>query len=197
MARPKTYDDRVTLCAARDLFWAKGYEATSIGDLEQRTGLNRSSIYLAYGSKRGLFDAALRSYREDVFETLLGPIKQASAGLLEIAEFYRSLAEHLRADPDRTARGCFMVNTMAELGASDVDAARIGNAHLRRLHSALAGALAEAAARGRLDTADIERRARMLGSAAMGVFVTARVDPEAAATSCEAIAAEVASWDRR
>lgn len=196
MARPRTYDDRVTLRAARDLFWAKGYEATSIGDLEQQTGLNRSSIYLAYGSKRGLFDATLQSYREDVFETLLGPLKRTGAGLHETAEFYRSLAAHLRADPDRTARGCFMVNTMAELGASDAEAARVGNAHLRRLHSALSAALADAAARGRVDAADTERRAHMLCSAALGVFVTARVDPEAAAATCDAVAAEVASWDR-
>ena len=45
MGRPKGYDRDDVVVAARDLFWERGYEATSISDLEQRTGLNRSSLY--------------------------------------------------------------------------------------------------------------------------------------------------------
>ncbi len=194
MARPRTYDDRAALRAARDQFWAHGYEATSIGDLEERTGLSRSSIYQAYGSKRVLFDAALQSYREDVFEMLLGPLKRAGAGLAEIVTFYRALAGWLRADPATTARGCFMVNTMAELGSTDDEVTRVGNAHLRRLYSILSAALTEAAAPGPVDACEVDRRARVLSSTTMGVFVTARVDPGAAAATCDAVAAEVSSW---
>jgi len=53
--RPKGYDRRAVLVVARDLFWEKGYEATSISDLERHTGLNRSSLYQEFGSKRDLF----------------------------------------------------------------------------------------------------------------------------------------------
>ena len=59
MARPKGYDRDAVLVAARDLFWEQGYERASIADLEKRTGLNRSSIYQEFGSKRELFSAAL------------------------------------------------------------------------------------------------------------------------------------------
>jgi hypothetical protein len=45
MGRPKGYDRETILVAARDLFWEQGYERTSIADLEERTGLNRSSLY--------------------------------------------------------------------------------------------------------------------------------------------------------
>ena len=54
MGRPKGYDRETVLLAARDLFWEQGYERTSIADLEERTGLNRSSLYTEFGSKRQL-----------------------------------------------------------------------------------------------------------------------------------------------
>ena len=54
MARPKDYDRDDVLISARDLFWEQGYEATSITELEERTGLNRSSLYREFGSKYGL-----------------------------------------------------------------------------------------------------------------------------------------------
>src|ERR1700757_4861162 len=59
MARPKSYERDTVLIAARDVFWERGYEATSIAALEERTGLSRSSLYEEFGSKRDLFQAAL------------------------------------------------------------------------------------------------------------------------------------------
>jgi TetR/AcrR family transcriptional regulator, transcriptional repressor for nem operon len=58
VGRPKGYDRALALLAARDLFWEQGYERTSIADLEARTGLNRSSLYQEFGSKRQLFESA-------------------------------------------------------------------------------------------------------------------------------------------
>ena len=69
------------LIAARDLFWERGYEGTSIADLEQRTGLNRSSLYLEFGSKRDLFQAALDCYADQIIATLLADVREADAGL--------------------------------------------------------------------------------------------------------------------
>ena len=70
MARPKGYDRDAVLTAARDLFWEQGYEAVSVADLEQRTGLNRSGIYQEFGSKHGLFAAALDCYADRVIAGL-------------------------------------------------------------------------------------------------------------------------------
>ncbi len=86
MARPRTFDKDQALDRAMDLFWDKGYDATSVADLTEAIGINRPSLYAAFGDKEALFMAALdRSARcanypaaalekasaRDGFETLL------------------------------------------------------------------------------------------------------------------------------
>src|SRR5262245_52431894 len=88
MARPKGYDREAVLRAARDLFWERGYEATSVADLEARTGLNRSSLYQEFGSKHGLFEAALECYADQVIARLLADLRQADAGLATVAALF-------------------------------------------------------------------------------------------------------------
>ena len=62
--------------AARTVFWEHGFEAASLPALERATGLNRSSIYHGFGSKRGLFDAAVASYLDEVVRPRLRPLVQ-------------------------------------------------------------------------------------------------------------------------
>ena len=57
--------------AAMLVFWEKGYEATSIQDLEQAMGLNRTSIYNAFGNKRAIFNRVMSCYKESVMMSLL------------------------------------------------------------------------------------------------------------------------------
>ena len=60
MGRTRTFDDTVVIARCAHAFRTTGYEGTSIDDLVQATGLHRGSLYKAFGSKRGLFVAALR-----------------------------------------------------------------------------------------------------------------------------------------
>lgn len=60
MARPREFDLEVVLSEARSLFAKKGYHGTSIDDLVKVTGLQRGSIYKAFGSKRNLFETVLK-----------------------------------------------------------------------------------------------------------------------------------------
>ena len=62
MARPREFDESAVINRALQQFWANGYEATSVDDLCAVTGLNRSSLYRAFGSKRDLLDVALAAY---------------------------------------------------------------------------------------------------------------------------------------
>ena len=64
MARPREFDESAVIDRAMQQFWAHGYEATSVDDLCAVTGLNRSSLYRAFGSKRDLLDIALTAYEE-------------------------------------------------------------------------------------------------------------------------------------
>ncbi|HKF07463.1 MAG TPA: helix-turn-helix domain-containing protein [Xanthobacteraceae bacterium] len=62
--RPRTYDPEIALQRATESFWRAGYAATSLDDLSAATGMNRPSLYGAFGDKRGLYLAALRRYWE-------------------------------------------------------------------------------------------------------------------------------------
>src|SRR5215831_79435 len=115
MARPKDYDRDDVLLGARDLFWEQGYEATSITELEERTGLNRSSLYHEFGSKYGLFEAALDCYADRVIAMLFADLRDESARLDTVASLFTRLAEAFRSEAAVSTRGCLMVNSIAEL----------------------------------------------------------------------------------
>ena len=59
MGRTRTFDESDATRSALGVFWDQGFDGTAVPDLEEATGLSRSSIYHAFGSKRGLFDAAV------------------------------------------------------------------------------------------------------------------------------------------
>lgn len=75
MARTQTFDRDTVVRAARTVFWEHGYDGTSIPDLEDATGIRRSSLYNTFGSKRGLFDAAVQSYLDEVIRPACAPSK--------------------------------------------------------------------------------------------------------------------------
>src|ERR1700681_4918141 len=61
--RPRAYDPEVALAKARNAFWQTGYAATSLDDLSEATGMNRPSLYAAFGDKRDLYLKTLAYYR--------------------------------------------------------------------------------------------------------------------------------------
>ncbi|NUR84214.1 MAG: helix-turn-helix transcriptional regulator, partial [Nonomuraea sp.] len=62
MARTREFDTDAAVERAMDVFWSRGYAATSIQDLVEATGVGRGSLYAAFGSKEGLYEAALLRY---------------------------------------------------------------------------------------------------------------------------------------
>src|ERR1700738_5672876 len=104
MGRPRLYEQDAVVATAKEVFWDRGYVGTALGDLEEATGLSRSSLYLAFGTKKGLFDAAVEEYVESFVEERLHPVEAPGAGLREAAGFFLGLAGFFR---DRqTQRGC-------------------------------------------------------------------------------------------
>jgi TetR/AcrR family transcriptional regulator, transcriptional repressor for nem operon len=194
MGRPKGYDRDAVLVAARDLFWERGYEATSISELEDRTGLNRSSLYQEFGSKRELFDAALECYADRVIATLLAGLRAPDAGLDAVAALFARLGELLRSDAPVGRRGCLLVNSIAELAGTAEPIGRAATAYREQLRSAFAAALATAAAEGEIDAGTVRRRADVLASTLMGIWLTVRIDAGDAGRLCQTVAAEVSSW---
>jgi len=192
MARPKSYERQAVVIAAQQAFWTGGFLATGIDDLEQATGLGRSSLYLAFGSKKALFQAAVAEYEDGFLTPLLSGVEAPGAGLGEAARFFADLAAFFRDPASR--RGCLMVNSITELAHRDAAFTPVAIRLAARYHTAFSHALRGAVAQGDMDRGLLDRRAKLLASNAHGVWVLARADPEVAAATCRAIAREVGSW---
>jgi AcrR family transcriptional regulator len=98
VARPKSFDRDMTIVDAMLLFWIKGYEATSVKDIEKATGLKTSSLYNTFGGKEQLFVISLKHYAEFIIDrrvkrylTQNDPIKSNQINLRFLYDvFYRS-----------------------------------------------------------------------------------------------------------
>ncbi len=110
--RPRAYDPDVALARVMNTFWDAGYAGTSLDDLSAATGMNRPSLYAAFGDKRALYLKALERYRAwgraALKETLAldQPLRQA---LRQV--YAKALAVYLSGE--EAARGCFTIGTAA------------------------------------------------------------------------------------
>jgi TetR/AcrR family transcriptional repressor of nem operon len=192
VARPRSFEQADVVEAAKRTFWDEGYERTTVDDLERSTGLNRSSMYLAFGAKRDLFDMALDTYMISFIGPRLAPMETPSAGLAEVAGFFSGLRAFFLEGPE-SQRGCLMVNTIGELAGHDGDATDRGVGYRDHLRHAFTHALG-GPSRGDRRNAAVERRAQILAAATFGIWLSARIDPIDAADLCEAIVSEIGSW---
>jgi TetR/AcrR family transcriptional repressor of nem operon len=196
MARPRSFNAETVVEAAKEVFWKRGYEGSAISDLEHATGLNRSSLYGAFGSKEELFDRALGVYIEGFVRGLLGPMEDPRARPQDVEGFFRSLAALFRADTMPARHGCLWVNSIAEfVGRDGVPAPDVRATQFReRLHGAFGHALRGTPAEDGVSVRWVERRARILVSATFGIWLTARIDAAEAALLCDAVIEQARSW---
>ena len=148
MARTKEFDPDAALRDALELFWERGYEATSMADLVDHLGVARASIYATFGGKRELYLKALDRYGELAHPHLLSELSQPGPALPAVRALVTRYA--LEAAQDDRRRGCFVVNTAVELAPHDPAAARRVQASWDYLETALASALFRAQAQGEL-----------------------------------------------
>jgi TetR/AcrR family transcriptional repressor of nem operon len=181
--RPREFDADAALEQAKDLFWARGYAATSIPDLLETLSIQRGSLYAAFGDKQSLFLKALALYvrqSEEQLERLLDvePVLPALRAALAdpVALIDRSLST-----PQDGARGCLVANSAVEVAPFDDDArALITAAHAGTVRI-FAAALERAQAAGEVRTdAAPETQARMLLCLMQGFGVVARTGVDTA-----------------
>ncbi|MEK3914099.1 TetR/AcrR family transcriptional regulator [Paenibacillus sp. FSL H7-0331] len=117
MVRLREFDEHKALEAAMHVFWEKGYEATSLSDLTSTMGIQRPSIYAAFGNKKELFEAALRKYTQSHASSVRAQLQKNPS----VKDAIRSYFENLVAQEYEEApnRGCFCINTMVELSPHD------------------------------------------------------------------------------
>jgi TetR/AcrR family transcriptional repressor of nem operon len=148
MARTKAFDERQALIAAMMVFWEKGYEATSIQDLEQAMGLKRTSIYNAFGNKRSLFGRVMTCYRESVMDALFAALDDAPT-IREGISALLNAALDMHFD-DANPGGCLLVLSVLESGQHDAVAQDALAENMRGLRQALQQRLTRAKQRGEL-----------------------------------------------
>lgn len=193
MPRTRAFKPTEVAEKAMNVFWRQGYEATSVEDLVEATGLSRSSIYQAFGSKQGLFDASLERYLQGVTQ-LLAPLQGGTGGLDDVVAFFGAWRQ-LLVDESDASLGCLMVNSIAELAATQPWVREIGDSYQVRLRDSFVRALAVASDRGEIPADTISRRADVLSWLMMGLFIAARGQPPKVIDACiEEAVAEVASW---
>lgn len=157
MARPREFDEQAVLEACLDQFWAKGFAAVSMSDLEGATGLGRQSLYSAFGDKRALFAAVLERYAAAT-EIWLAPLLRPEAGLAELRRYAK---DALAAQRAHGAHGCLVVKTLWDRDMEDSGLIRRAAAAAQRVREAFGQALERSAERGELLAGDSEQRANL------------------------------------
>jgi len=110
MARLKEYDREDVLKKASELFWERGFEATSMSELVQATGLNSASMYKEFGNKEGLFDSALQDYQKSKLDPFLKALHD-QPGMESLERFLDGIAGRVEL---KGFKGCLMLNTLSE-----------------------------------------------------------------------------------
>lgn len=169
--RPRAFDADTALDRALKVFWQKGYEGASLPDLTRAMGINRPSLYAAFGNKESLFRKAVKRYTEGpaahVAEAVRLPTAQA------VAEQVLFGTVELLSDP-KNPRGCLVVQGALACG-DEADAIRKELISLRAagqmiLRKRFERAIAEGDLPKDADAADL---ARFLSTISQGLAVQA------------------------
>ena len=171
MARPRIVELDEVVISAMSCFRERGYDATSVRDLELATGLKAPSIYKAFDSKAGLFEAALDRYRSDVVDRRVDEHLRPELGVAGIRSFFTST---YTVEPLPT-HGCLLTNSAIEFSALERRAQRKVTQGLGAIQEALSAQLRSAqAAREIGDTVDIGSVTDMLLVLYEGMLAMAR-----------------------
>ena len=180
MARTKEFDPDAALQSALELFWRRGYEATSMADLVEHLGIGRASIYATFGSKHQLYLKAMDRYTEMRNAPLLAELSQPGPALPAVRAMVRRFAAEA-ASPEKRTSGCFITNTAAELAPHDPAAARRVEISWEHVETLLHSALVRAQAQGELpEDHDPRALARMLFVLLQGLRIVGKASNDPA-----------------
>lgn len=178
MARPREFDEATVLDAAVQCFWSRGYDATSVRDLIESTGMTAASLYNAFGDKRALYERALDRYIEGSiadrikrFEKL--PPRQA------IDAFFTEILKRSLADKGR--KGCMLVNAALDVAPHDAEFQKVIAGVLLGIEGFFFKCVEGGQANGTVTRAfSADDLARHLLGTLIGIRVLARVRPDQA-----------------
>ncbi len=173
MARPQNFDRFRVLDQAVKQFWESGYAGTSMEELDRVTGLNRGSIYNAFGDKKGLYLEALNHYGQLQFGSVEVLITGTSSPREAVAKVFEVALEQV--ETGKIQRGCLICNAAVEKAPTDSDVKRIVRKYLNVMTRAFISSLRKYNGNGDPQTeVRIEQLAAHLTASYMGFNVVAK-----------------------
>ncbi len=170
MAGVRQFNEGQILDRAVDLFWRRGYEATSIKLLEDTIGLGRSSLYNAYGGKEQFFLTVIARYSETVQEQFLAPLRSPQDPRDAVRRML--LVQVERMDNARMPPGCLITNTALEVREDLATIAAEIRGRLGDFQALVRTVLADAQTGGLIaPTADLDALARYFVAVSQGLCV--------------------------
>jgi TetR/AcrR family transcriptional regulator, transcriptional repressor for nem operon len=130
--RPKIFDEQEALNEATNLFWEKGFDATSTDALIRTMGLQRGSFYHHFVSKKDLFITVFSQYETMAFDELRRQLKASQKPMDVIKSIFYDLA---KCTIEEHNRGCFAGNTITALSNIDAELTEIANNHLKKMEN--------------------------------------------------------------
>ena len=177
MARPREFDEQAVLDQTTQRFWSKGYEATSMRDIADSTGVTTASLYNAFGDKRALYRLVLDRYVRLALTACAEIFSEERPAVGALERYFDALIEEALADA--LQKGCFVVNTALEVAPHDADfrdlVTNVFDQIEKYLRDCIVSGQSDGTIRTKLPAADL---ARLFLGATLGIRVLARTRSE-------------------
>jgi TetR/AcrR family transcriptional regulator, copper-responsive repressor len=172
--RPRAYEPDVALGRALDLFRAQGFSATSLDDLSTATGMNRPSLYGAFGDKRELYIKSYQRYRDDARAAMIDIFRDELPIRERLKRIY-AVALDIYLSGDSGPRGCFTVVTAASDAIADPEIRAMALEGFVELDKAFASCFHRAKEKGELPaTADVTALSQLASATIHTIALRAR-----------------------
>ncbi|MDP1904798.1 MAG: TetR/AcrR family transcriptional regulator [Pseudomonadota bacterium] len=179
IGRPLEFDPDTALEGAMNLFWAQGYEHTSMQDLLTAMNLSKSSLYQAFGGKQQLFRQCVGRYADQFAGRLREGLTAAPTGHRFIEAFLNSVLEDVNGTNE--PRGCLVMNTASEFAQSEPEIAQDVAQSIERFRAVLQAAVERAQREGDIaPEQDAQTLANYLVSSMSGLKTQAKAGADAA-----------------
>ena len=177
MARPREFDTLEVLGKAMNVFWTKGYKATSLNDLIKAMGLSKSSFYLTFGSKNEIFLNTIEHYKNTITAQITSVARLNSPARKLIESLFNRAVSRITEEGGQ--RGCFLNNCAVEVALNDVQAAKMINSGFKLMEETFYLLVQRAQVEGDIDNLkDARALARYLTNCLNGLLVTAKANPD-------------------
>ena len=172
--RPRAYEPDVALGKALDLFRTQGFAATSLDDLSEATGMNRPSLYGAFGDKRELYIKSYQRYRDDARASMREIFREEMPVRQRLERIFAS-ALNIYLSGETGPRGCFTVVTAASEAVGDPDIRAMVLDGLTELDKAFANCFRRAKEKGELpENADPAVLAQLASATVHSIAIRSR-----------------------